>query len=199
MMFQVFIMIYLVSFSSHFKVGYASNMAGRMGRGFWHNLHPPQLCGRLDEFVLDYVFKGSLEIEKALHAALQPDVGEFYASSRFQEVSQFLFNALEFLSAPRWTVSSGIFHRRSRYQAYGLGDLRSCCGGRSGAYVTREHHRRAKVTVGQRRACAICGQQVSIRIDHLKRHQRSSNCVPPMPRVRRRWAAGVLKRCGAGC
>ena len=189
-------MIYLVSFATHFKVGYATNMAGRTGRGFWHDLHPPSLCRRLDEFVLEYVFQGSLDIEKALHAALRPDIGEFYVAARFAEVSQFLFNVLEFLSAPRWTASSGIFDRRSLRHAYRLGDLRRCCGGRSVAYVTGDHQRRAMVTVGQRRACTICGKQVSIRQDHLKRHQRSFNCVPlpSPPRVRRRWAAGVLRR-----
>ena len=131
----------------------------------------------------------ALAIEKALHAALGPEAGEFYPILRYDEIKRFLFNVLEFVSAPCWTSldlgGPRLWHARLR------GDLRLCCGGRTGGFVTASHRARSMAVSGRRGSCPLCGKVLSLRSDHMRRHQMSSSCRRPLKR--RRWRAGVIR------
>ena len=76
-------MIYIVIFEPcYFKVGACADIYGRLTQGYWMNVHPSMLCGRLDNFRLYKLFRGDLDCERAVHAILCPVVGEFYELER---------------------------------------------------------------------------------------------------------------------
>ena len=138
----------------------------RLDRGFWHCVHPPALCGHLDECTLTHLFSGGSDIEQALHAALGADAGEFYRPGRVDEVVALMQAALDPLPLPS---------PRPR-QVGGKPNMRSCCGSQNAGYQRDDHRRRGYVTKGKTAPCAKCGKLVSVRTDKLKQHQRSSSC-----------------------
>ena len=149
------------------KMGFATACPyKRLDMGFSHCVHPPALCGHLDECTLTHLFSGGLDIEQALHAALVPDAGEFYGPGRVDEVVALMQAALDPLPLPP---------PRPR-QAVGRPNLRSCCRSQSSGYQRDDHRRRGFVTKGQTAPCGRCGKLVSVRSDKLKQHQRSSSC-----------------------
>ena len=69
------------------KMGYTARCPYvRQEFGFWQNLHPSALCGRLADAELLHLFEGGEDIERALHSALAADVGEFYAPGRLSQI-----------------------------------------------------------------------------------------------------------------
>ena len=149
------------------KMGFAAQCPyKRLDTGFWHCVHPQELCGHLDDCTLTHLFAGNHDIEMALHAALSPDVGEFYAPGRAEEVVALMQMALDPLPLPP---------PRPRL-AIGKPNLRPCCGAQNAGYQRDDHRRRGFVTKGKSAPCAKCGKLVSVRSDKLKQHQRSSSC-----------------------
>ena len=160
--------VYIFEFAAGWiKMGWAARCPYiRYDRGFWYNIHPEELCGRLDEARLIRLFEGDEAIEKALHAAMGPDVGEFYAPGRLAEVVGLLELALHPLPlpTPRPAVRTQPVVKRV------------CCGGPGGPRA--DHKARSVATKGQSAPCDRCGKIVSVRRDKLKQHQRSSVCKP---------------------
>ncbi len=93
-------MIYIFGFDSYFKMGYARCPWLRAEGGFWCNIHPRALCGKLADAELLCAFEGDEPLERALHSILVPDACEFYAMSRLDDVLSFLALALEPLPLP---------------------------------------------------------------------------------------------------
>ena len=90
-------MLYIFAFGDEWlELGFTSSCPSRRRQqGFWHNVHPPALCGRLDQCALLAAFARDEALEKALHSALAPERGEFYPAARLQEIPSLLGNALE--------------------------------------------------------------------------------------------------------
>ena len=161
--------VYIVGFPHGWcKVGFAACIHERFERGFWGNLHPPELCCRLADAQLLHLFAGDMATELAMHAALGADAGEFYSPGRLPQVLGLLSLALEPLPLPdRLPVAStrGVDKR---------GDCN--CGGDHRGFTQDKHMRRSYATRGRSAPCELCGKMVSIRRDKLKQHQRSSAC-----------------------
>ena len=162
-------MIYIFAFPGFFKLGYASCPHRRRAMGFWHNSHPPGLCGRLGECTLTHLFEGTEDLERALHALLLPDHGEFYVEERLPGVLAMLALTLEPLPLP----SEAHLAPQSQPLA---SMLRPCCGGDHGGFQRDDHARRSYATRGEKAPCGVCGRVVSIRHDKLKQHQRTKAC-----------------------
>ena len=160
--------VYVFEFPGNwFKMGYHWRCPyERLDRGFWWNLHPDDLCGRLDDTRLLYLFKGDQATEKALHSALKADIGEFYAPGRLAEVVGLLKLTLDPLPLPppRPPVRTQPVVKRV------------CCGGPGG--MRADHKARSFVTKGKTAPCGICGKIVSVRRDKLKQHQKGPACKP---------------------
>ncbi len=163
-------MIYIFAFPGFFKLGYASCPHRRRAMGFWHNSHPPGLCGRLGECTLTHLFEGTEPLERALHALLLPDHGEFYAAERLPQVLAMLALTLEPLPLP--SEAQGLLPPLPPPPS----KLRACCGGDHGGFQRDDHARRSSVTRGVKAPCRICGRAVSVRHDKLKQHQQSKGC-----------------------
>ena len=125
-------MLYIFSWPEPgwFKMGFAGCPYQRLQRGFWHNTHPPALCGRLNECVLLHAFAGDEAIEKALHDALGADCGEFYMASRLPEVLRLLCLTLERLPLPALPPAPVLPIM-----------LKPCCGGEHGGFQRDDHRR----------------------------------------------------------
>ena len=79
-------MIYILQFRDFIKLGWTINWPQRAKRGFWHLKHPPELCGKLNDYKVIHLFEGgNHELEKALHESLQ-GVGEFYKESQLSHI-----------------------------------------------------------------------------------------------------------------
>ena len=109
-------MLYLLKFGSFVKFGWAKRWEQRAARGFWHLKHPPELCGKLDDYEIIKLFEGGTEeFEKSVHKSLD-GVGEFYPETLLPKLLDIL---VDFVEAP-----IPLF---SRCQ---LVEKQSCCGGK---------------------------------------------------------------------
>jgi hypothetical protein len=160
------VLLYLFQFDGWVKLGVASCPYERLQRGFWQNVHPAALCGKLDRARLLRVWAGDLPIEQALHAALHSEAGEFYPAERTEEITAFVDNVLEPLPLPPTQTVQCCKPVK-----------RACCLGRALDGKGREDHMfRSLATKGKSAPCPRCGLQISIRNDKLKKHQKSKNC-----------------------
>ena len=157
--------VYLFSFDGYVKLGVAKCIYERLRRGFWHNVHPEALCGKLASPTLLRLWAGDHAIEQALHASLQSERGEFYPAERTEELTSFIDNVLEPLPLPLLPKIECCPVKRA------------CCLGRALDGKSREDHMlRSLATRGKTAPCPKCGKHVSIRNDKLKAHQKSKNC-----------------------
>lgn len=158
-------MIYIIIFGSYFKLGACADPGERMTRGFWHNTHPPELCGKLGDFTLLQLYEGCLSLERALHEILVPDVGEFYKTERLDTVLHFLELVLA-----QSTRASHVSHVRKPTDSSRERDRKPCCGGQHGGFERDDHMRRSFVTKGRKAPCERCGKMLSVRRDKVKQH-----------------------------
>ena len=165
--------LYIFEFPAYVKLGLAKRCPyERLQRGFWHNRHPPELCNRLDDVRLLHMFEGGLAEEQALHSALGPCCGEFYASHRLPELLSLIRCMLEELPLPpEPPVRLTPDHMKS-----------GCCKRVSGLETDQvcnrpDHEQRSLATRGKKAPCQRCGKLVSVRHDKLKQHQKSRACV----------------------
>jgi len=71
-------MLYLLRFDGFVKLGWTKHWETRAMRGFWHLKHPPELCGKLDDYKVIKLFEGGTEeFEKSIHKSMD-GIGEFY-------------------------------------------------------------------------------------------------------------------------
>ena len=185
-------MLYVFAFGDDWiKVGFTARCPFQRRRlGFWHNVHPTELCGRLGDCELLHLFEcdevpspsplcplyplvcfcclNTCEVtEKAMHAALIPDRGEFYRRDRLDEILSLLRMSLGTLPLPPPLPPMPVSSHK----------LRACCRGSSYAGFERDdHHRRSLATRGKRAPCDKCGKMVSIRDDKKKAHQEGGGC-----------------------
>ena len=65
-----------------FKFGYTdqTNPWNRIQTGFWTNVHPKELCGKLgaEQFQLIHVFQGDKRLEHCMQSIFPPYAGEFW-------------------------------------------------------------------------------------------------------------------------
>ena len=171
------VLLYLFEFPHGWvKLGVARCPYERLQRGFWHNVHPAALCGKLNEARLLRIWAGDYAIEQALHAALLSDHGEFYPAERAREIIAFLDNVVEPLPLPPEPQKSAFGATRSVMQ-FSKPVKRACCLERALAGHTREDHMlRSLATKGKTAPCPRCGKMISIRHDKLKAHQNSKSC-----------------------
>ena len=152
-------MIYIFSFPTHFKIGYAKCPWKRLQRGFWHLSHPVALCGRLDRAELVFLFEGELRLEQGLHCALGPEVGEFYPNSRLDDVMSLLRTILVPVPFP---VRPPLYFQAA--------EMKPCCGGEHGGFQREDHQMRSLACKGKTSECERCKRQISIRRDHRENH-----------------------------
>ena len=164
-------MLYLFGFPGGFwKLGYTSKLRERQARGFWHNAHPPELCGRLGEPKLLGYWEGTWELEQALHSLFRAERGgrgEFYDG---EPPLDFLRNVLEPLEAP--PEIPGVPPEAALPPR-----LSACCGGKNFGFQRLDHAHRAYATKDKKAPCARCGSVVSVRHDKLKIHQQTQRCA----------------------
>ena len=125
------------------KLGWSGQPFQRIANGFWDNVHPPTLCGKLgpEHLHIVGVWRASKMEEQALHARLIPDCGEWYPEDRQEEIRA----ALEpFPSQPLQPLPPQNQHDKSN-------NKRACCTG-----FTHD--------------CAHCGQTFATG-RHWKRHR----------------------------
>ena len=181
-------MIYVFIFEpGYFKIGTCNNVYDRMLRGFWMNVHLPLLCGRLDNCWIYKLFRGDLDDEKAIHATLEPDVGEFYELHRLCLVVAVFHFLLEPLCVGPMPMR--LPTRRQR---------RVCCGGHYGGFSCHYAYARSFATVGRKKACPYCMTRISVRRDRQLAHQK--RCLAMRERVAsdvtvayRVWRRGPLR------
>ena len=127
---------------------------------------PPPLCPLYP--LVCFCCLNTCEVtEKAMHAALIPDCGEFYRRERLDEILSLLRMALGTLPLPPPLPPMPVSSHK----------LRACCRGSSYAGFERDdHHRRSLATRGKRAPCDKCGKMVSIRDDKKKAHQEGGGC-----------------------
>jgi len=154
-------MIYIFVWESHFKLGSCNDPFERLERGFWHDVHPVELCGKLDDCRLAHLFKGDLQFEQILHELLIPDCGEFYRLRRFEEILHVLQLCLDAVELPET--------RRPSVRSMTI--KRPCCGGQHGTFQRDDHMRRSFVTKGKKAPCQRCGKMLSVRRDKVKQHR----------------------------
>ena len=159
-------MIYIFVWETHFKLGSCHAPFERLDRGFWHDVHPNELCGKLDDCRLTHLFNGDLKFEQILHELLIPDCGEFYRLSRLEETLHFLQLCLDAADLPE-SRPPGPPGRRVRPKTI----MRPCCGGQHGAFQRDDHMRRSFVTKGKKAPCERCGKMLSVRRDKVKQHK----------------------------
>ena len=83
-------MLYLLQFEGFVKFGWAKRWPQRAMRGFWHLKHPPELCGKLDNYEIIKLFEGgSEEFEKSVHKSFK-GVGEFYPETLLPKLLEML-------------------------------------------------------------------------------------------------------------
>ena len=74
--------IFKVVDSPFFKFGFTdqTNPWNRIQNGFWTNVHPKELCGKLgfQNFNLLHVFEGDEKLERAMQRIFPPHAGEFW-------------------------------------------------------------------------------------------------------------------------
>ena len=74
--------VFAVVDSQYFKFGFTaqSNPWNRIQKGFWTNLHPTELCGKLgsEQFQLIHLFEGDEKLERAMQSIFPPHAGEFW-------------------------------------------------------------------------------------------------------------------------
>ena len=72
-----------------FKFGFTdqTNPWNRIQAGFWSNVHPKELCGKLDpeNFELIYLFEGDVKLERAMQSIFPPDTGEFWRADDLED------------------------------------------------------------------------------------------------------------------
>ena len=155
-------MIYVFVFEPcYFKIGACITPYDRVTRGFWMNVHPPALCGRLDTCRLYRLFEGDLDMERAIHAILRPDHGEFYALYRLVLV----IHLLEFLLPPHGSMPLPTVLPICRQR-------RVCCGSYYCGYGSSHAMARADATKGRKAACSACGTMIALRRDKQNEHMR---------------------------
>jgi len=70
--------LYLVRYEGYLKLGWSSQPFQRIANGFWDNVHPSALCGKLgpEHAEILGIWAGSKAQEQTLHWMLQPECGE---------------------------------------------------------------------------------------------------------------------------
>ena len=151
------------------KLGVAKDPYKELQRGFWHKVHPVELCNKLEQAKLMHVWAGDWATEQALHAALKAEKahGEFYPAGRTKEIVDFVNNVCEPLPLPP----------EPQQMQFSQPVKRACCLGRAlGGHTREDHMMRSLATKGKRAPCPRCGNMVSVRKEHLQKHQRGKSC-----------------------
>ena len=166
-------MVLLYLFQCHdgwLKLGVAAACPYKeLQRGFWHKVHPKELCNKLQTAKLMRVWAGDYATEQALHAALvtNPDHGEFYPAERTKEIVDFVDNVCEPLELPP----------EPQQMQFSQPIKRACCLGRAlGGHTREDHMCRSLATRGKTAPCPRCGKLISVRNDKLKQHQLGKSC-----------------------
>ena len=80
--------------SQYFKFGFTaqSNPWNRIQNGFWTNLHPMELCGKLGSQTLNlvHVFEGDYNLEKCIQNLFPPQCGEFWEKDDLPKIIEML-------------------------------------------------------------------------------------------------------------
>ena len=80
--------------SQYFKFGLTaqSNPWNRIQKGFWTNLHPMELCGKLGSQNLNlvHVFEGDYNLEKCIQNLFPPQCGEFWEKDDLPKIIEML-------------------------------------------------------------------------------------------------------------
>ena len=86
--------IFKVVDSPFFKFGFTDqvNPWNRIQRGFWTNVHPPELCQKLDpdNFELIFIFEGDERLERVIQSLFPPYAGEFWKEDDLDEIVDML-------------------------------------------------------------------------------------------------------------
>ena len=171
-MLYVFDVLHASSGTRWIKIGFTSqtNPWMRISNGFWTNIHPPDLCGRLspDNLDLIFLFEGDKAVEAVVHNLFPPDHGEFWHKDRQDEIVsmlQLMCHEIPIPPRPALLDLSG-----ERLPCCG-GDIHECrvCGRKFNRIHKLLEHQR-EVHEARKVKCA-CGADVTQR--NMKQHQKS--------------------------
>ena len=165
--------------TSWLKVGYTTHCPWSRARdGYWKNIYPPELCGKLgwSDLELLALALGALEDEAAVKLALPPHTGEFWPSHQLEPLRQVILGVnggQPFLPLPP----------RPPSPAPGRGEEKlACCGGTAHVCTVCSRRFMRSIKLWQHhedvhrcvRVKCACGERVIPR--NLKRHQQSRGC-----------------------
>jgi hypothetical protein len=174
--------VFEVGGTAYFKMGFTAVCPWmRVSCGLWSNVHPTACCDKLgwDNLELVALFEGTMADEKALQEAIPPERGEFWPSSRYEELLKAMSDKL---------VEKVLPPRPSTPPRLGRGEERlSCClGGRDfkcgvcAKVFARHHllvqHRASHSMTADRVTCRRCGLVGLKRNIFCKRHRETAAC-----------------------
>jgi len=115
--------IFKVRDSSFFKLGWTAqaNPWDRIQNGFWTNVHPPELCQKLnpDNFESIFVFEGDPRLERVMQSIFPPYAGEFWKEDDLDEMVYMLKLIAEEIPIPA----------RPYFHFTGQVEKLACCSG----------------------------------------------------------------------
>ena len=127
------------------KIGFTAQLDPwiRIANGFWTNIHPVELCGKLgpENLNLIFLFEGNVKLEAVIKSLFPPVIGEFWYKDRLDEIVGMLRLMTEELKIPTRPLLLDI-----------SGERLPCCG-------------------GEIQQCSECGKTFK-RQDKLARHKK---------------------------
>ena len=158
-----------------FKFGYTeqTNPWNRIQTGFWTNVHPTELCGRLGPecFELIALFEGDVKLERAMQSIFPPHTGEFWKDEDIEAFVWMLKLITDEIPIPPRPEFQQKVHVEKLACCTGNWHVCWTCGQRFGRFCKLLQHKR-DVHESARFRCS-CGKEFP-RKGNLDRHVQKS-------------------------
>ena len=157
--------------SPFFKFGWTgqANPWDRIRTGFWTNVHPPELCGKLnpENMELIGVYEGDEKLERAMQSIFPPHCGEFWKDEDLEDMVYMLKLIAEEIPIPPRPRFYETDHVEKLACCTGIWHACWTCGKRFSRFCKLLQHKR-DVHESARFRC-VCGKEFP-RKGNLARH-----------------------------